>query len=281
MKKALLTAMILALAAGPSWAKPAVAVSVVPQRYFVKEIAGDLVDVTVVIPPGASPVTYEPKPSQMADLSRCSLWFTVGVPFERAEKDRILSALPNLKEVKTYGGLKLAAMDGRCGAAKETAMDPHVWLSPSMAVLQARTMALALAELDEKNREFYMDGYVRFAGKSASLDASLARILAPVRGRAFMVFHPSWGYFARDYGLVQMAAEIEGKEPKPRDLAEIADLSRSLGIDTVFVQPQFSRAAAEVLAKSIGGRAVPLDPMAPDWEDNLRRAALALAEASR
>ncbi len=285
LKKAVLLALILVMAAtGWSMAEPrlSVAVSIIPQKFFVEKIGGDLVDVTVIVPKGASPATYEPKPSQMADLGRCSLWFSIGVPFERAQKDRLLGALPNLRDVPTQDGLKLSPMGHHHdGEPRKEAMDPHVWLSPSMVMIQARAMAAALSEADGKNRDFYMANYVRFVSELAELDASLATSLSGLKGKAFMVFHPSWGYFARDYGLVQMAVEVEGKEPKPAELAKIVEEAKSEGISTVFVQPQFSMAAAETLAKSIEGEVVPLDPLAEDWSENLVKAAEILKKAAK
>ncbi len=278
-KAALLTLFVLILTTS-AFAETKVAVSVVPQRYFVEKIAGDAVKVVIVVPEGASPATYEPKPSQMGELAKCSLWFTIGVPFERAQKDRMLSALPNLKEIPTHGNVKLRPIEGHShdghGPHCDHGDDPHVWLSPSAVMIQARTIATALGELDPENRAVYMKNYAAFVAELASLDSELAELLSGSRGKAFMVFHPSWGYFAQDYGLEQIAVEVEGKEPKPAELAKMVDRAKYLGIKTVFVQPQFSTAAAEAIAKSIEGQVVPLNPLAEDWRDNLIKAAEAL-----
>lgn len=279
MKKAALLAFLTLALASAAWAEvKSVAVSIVPQRYFVKKIAGDTVKVVTVVPEGASPATYEPKPSQMVELANCSLWFTIGVPFERAQKERMLSALPNLKEVPTHRNVKLRSIDGHGHDGHGD--DPHVWLSPSAVMIQARSIATAMAELSPEHRELYMDNYAAFVAELALLDSDLANRLSGSRGKAFMVFHPSWGYFAQDYGLEQIAVEVEGKEPKPAELARMVDRAKQLGIKTVFVQPQFSTSAAEAIAKSIEGQVVPLNPLAEDWHDNLIRAAEALERAS-
>ncbi|MDD4837448.1 MAG: zinc ABC transporter substrate-binding protein [Dethiosulfovibrio sp.] len=284
MKKIALLALCSLVLATSAWAETKVAVSVVPQRYFVEKIAGDAVSIVTMVPEGASPATYEPKPSQMGELAKCSLWFTIGVPFGRAQKDRMLSALPNLKEIPTHDNVKLRPIEGHDhdgqGHQHDQGYDPHVWLSPSAVMIQARTIATALSELDPKNRAVYMKNYAAFVAELASLDSELAEILSSSRGKAFMVFHPSWGYFAHDYGLEQIAVEVEGKEPKPAELAKMVQRAKVLGIKTVFVQPQFSTTAAEAIAKSIEGQVVPLNPLAEDWQDNLLRAANSLRKAS-
>lgn len=286
MKKILLFAFIVMTTVTSAWADKAVsvAVSVVPQRYFVEKIGGDLVKVVIVVPEGASPATYEPKPSQMGELARCSLWFTVGVPFERAQKNRMLSALPDLREIPTHKDVKLRPIDGHSHEGQDShddhRNDPHIWLSPSAVMIQARTIAVALGELDQANSKRYMDNYADFVAELAELDSKLMKKLAPSKGRAFMVFHPSWGYFAHDYGLEQIAVEVEGKEPKPMELAKLVNRAKLLEIKTVFVQPQFSIAAAEAIARSIEGQVLPLNPLAEDWRENLIRAAEALEKSA-
>ncbi|MCF4151501.1 zinc ABC transporter substrate-binding protein [Dethiosulfovibrio sp. F2B] len=271
----------LCLTAGAALASPTlhVAVSILPQKFFVEKIGGSYVDVTTVVPKGASPATYEPKPSQMAELSSCSLWFTIGVPFERAQKDRLLATLPDLKEVPTYQGVKLYPIEG--ADHDHGALDPHIWLSPPEVMLQVRSIAMALAEADPPRSDVYMSNYIKFAAELADLDRHLAQELAPLKGRSFMVFHPSWGYFARAYGLRQRAVELEGKEPKPAELGRLVELAKNEGIDTIFVQPQFSTAAAKTLAETLKGEVAPMDPLAEDWDFNLRKVAKALRKALR
>lgn len=276
---------VLCLTAGAALASPNlhVAVSILPQKFFVEKIGGSYVDVTTVVPKGASPATYEPKPSQMTELSSCSLWFTIGVPFERAQKDRLLAALPDLEEVPTYQGIKLYPIEGadHHDDHGHGALDPHIWLSPPEVMLQVRSIAMAMAEADPPRSDVYMSNYIKFAAELADLDRHLAQELAPLKRRSFMVFHPSWGYFARAYGLRQRAVELEGKEPKPAELGRLVELAKDEKIDTIFVQPQFSTAAAKTLAETIGGQVAPMDPLAEDWDFNLRKVAKALRKALR
>jgi zinc transport system substrate-binding protein len=103
-----------------------------------------------------------------------------------------------------------------------------------------------------------------------TLDQELKQIFAGEKGLQFMVFHPSWGYLAHDYGLKQVPIEIEGKDPKPAQLKELIKHAKEDGIKVVFVQPQFSTKSAKLVASEIGGQVAFADPLAEDWMNNLR-----------
>lgn len=262
-----------------------IAVSILPQKYFVEKIGGSYVSVVVIVPRGASPATYEPRPSQMIKLSKCSTWFAIGVPFERAHLKRMTSGIPSLRVVHTDENVKLYSMEKldeeetHHDGIHDHAYDPHIWLSPSNVILQARTIALELSRVDKARQNVYMENYIRFVTELADLDRAILQELSPCKGRAFLTFHPFWGYFARDYGLKQITIESEGKEPGPRELGEILKTVRSKQISTVFVEPQFSKNAAQTIAKTIGAEVAELDPLAEDWDYNLRKVASAIRKA--
>lgn len=266
-------------------------VSITPQKYFLEQIGGDLVTVHVMVEPGASPATYEPKPWQMTELSEARAYFSIGVPFEKVWLDRIASTNPGMVMVPTDKDVpkqSIAAHSHHEHGEEHPGeehdhgpLDPHIWLSPALVKIQARTMARALMELDPANKDVYTANLKAFNAHLDKLDAEIQTILIPAAGNSgrFMVFHPSWGYFADHYGLTQIAVESQGDEPGPRELARIVDQARELGIKVVFVQPQFSEKSAKLIAKEIGGEVAALDPLAPDWSENLLRAAKALAKA--
>ena len=269
-----------ARAAGPT----SVFVTIAPQKYFVQQIGKDLVDVQVMVPPGADPHSYEPKPQQMIAISKAKLYFAVGLEFEKANLSKILSTNPQIKVVYTDHGIEKIPMaahhhhdeDGAHHEEEETGdsgLDPHIWLSPPLVKMQAHTILTALQEIDPSNRAVYETNYQQFSSRIDKLDTELKTIFAGKQGLQFMVFHPAWGYFAQAYGLEQVPVEIEGKEPKAAQLKELIEYAREKGIKVVFVQPQFSRKSAKVLAQEIGGEVVPVDPLAEDWMDNLREVA--------
>jgi len=268
-------------------------VSILPQQTLVQQIGGDRVDVRVMVAPGASPATYEPSPRQMAALSRAAVYFAVGVPFERVWLERIAAANPRMKIVRTDREIEKIPMaahphgeeahhnEGRDHDDSGGIPDPHVWLSPPLVKIQARALRDALQELDPAHRQTFAANHRALVADIDVLHAELQRRFADRQGARFMVFHPSWGYFARTYGLVQEPIELEGKAPKPAQLRALIEEARRRGIRVVFVQPQFSTRSAELIAREIGGRVAFADPLAADWAANLRRVAAQFEAALR
>jgi zinc transport system substrate-binding protein len=270
----------------PVSGKVAVFVSIAPQKYFVQQICQKLADVQVMVPPGASPATYEPKPRQMAAISQTRIYFSIGVPFENAWLKKIAATNPDMAVVSTDRGIKKIPMAVSNHAEDEKqsehgSLDPHIWLSPSLVMIQARTILEALQETDPAHRSVYEINYRAFISQISDLDAELRSIFSGKSGQPFMVFHPSWGYFAQAYGLKQVPIEIEGKEPKPAQLRELIEHARKGGIKFVFVQPQFSARSAKLIAGEIGGQVVLADPLAEDWAGNLRAVARKFKTALR
>ena len=260
--------------------KLAVFVSIMPQKYFVDQIGLERVVVEVLVPPGASPATYEPKPRQMAALSKTPIYFAIGVPFEKNWLKKIAAANPNMRVVHTDYGIQKIPMSAHRHEAEQHPEkdhqdhhgepDPHIWLSPTLVMIQARTIRDALQEIDPAHRYVFDTNYKAFVSTLAALDAELRNTFAGQQGLQFMVFHPSWGYFAHTYGLKQVAVEIEGKDPKPAQLKELIEHARKNDIKIIFVQPQFSAKSARLVAKEIGGQVAVADPLAQDWSGNLR-----------
>jgi len=306
---------IIAMSCGPARAETPVPVfvSIVPQKYLVQQIGKDKVDVTVMVRPGASPATYEPKPAQMAKLSQTRLFFAIGVPFETFWLDKIASANPDMTIVHTDKGIQKQPMgahhhegedphathhhadhghaghhDDKAGTEEghghgkdhgHAGLDPHIWLSPRLVKIQAGHILGALAAADPENRDFYTANHTALIREIDALDQELSRMLKDNAGMQFMVFHPAWGYFARDYKLKMIPIEIEGKDPKPAKLQALIRHARHKGIKVIFVQPQFSTKSAELVAKEIHGQVMPANPLALDWLDNMKKMAGQFKEA--
>ena len=255
-------------------------VSILPQKFIVEQIGREIVDVDVMVQPGASPHTYEPRPQQMVAISRARLYFAIGVQFEKAWLERIASSNPTMKIINTHEGIQRMQMLGH-DHDKEGEPDPHIWLSPPLVLSQARNILAALQKADPSNFELYEANYRRLASKIIDLDSELRKIFKDKKGRSFMVFHPAWGYFARAYGLSQIPIELEGKEPKPAQLKKLIQEARNRNVKIIFLQPQFSARSAEQVAREIGGEVVTVDPLAFDWEANMKEVAAKFHKALR
>lgn len=257
-------------------AAPTVFVSIVPQAEFVREVAGDAVTVQVLVGPGHSPATYEPTPRQMAALSGARLFFCAGVPFERALLPKIagLPVPPLLAGSCQHTGHSHAA-----GHHHSDANDPHTWLDPIQAAAQVDTICSRLSELMPDMAATFQARSQIFKQRLHELDQEIANQLAPFAGRRFFVFHPAYGHFAQRYGLVQVPVEAGGHEPGARQLAGVIDEAKGAGARVIVVQPQFSRRSAATVAEATGAEILVLDPLAKDYEANLRHIAAALASA--
>jgi len=272
-------------------------VSIPPQKYFVEKVGGNLVIVSVMVPPGANPHIYEPRPSQMTALSKSRIYFAIGVTFETVWLPKFAQLNPQMRIVHTDKGIDKMTMVAHDHPEDEKAakhdlqsrdahgdhahgtMDPHVWVSPPEVKIIARNILEALLEFDPANSLTYKSNHDAFIAEIEVLDKDLKKIFSDKKGFKFMVYHPSWGYFARAYGLEQVPVEVEGKEPKPEQLKALIEKSREDRIKVIFVQPQFSTKTAEVIAKAIGGQVIFSDNLRQDWERNLREQAEKFKEA--
>ena len=296
------------------YAKGQVSVSILPQQYFVKQIAGDAVEVNVMVGKGADPHTYEPKPKQMTALEKSDLYFAIGIEFEEAWLPKFQKSYPNLKIVKTDAGVEKIKFEGHHehgehdhhhDAKHEHAshdakhdhkhehaghnhhdhehhhgeFDPHIWLDPVSVKVQAKNIATALSKKYPENKALFESNLAKFEARLDELDGFIKNTLANVKNREFIVYHPSWGYFAKRYDLEQIAIEVEGKEPKPAQLKELIEEAKEHGVKVIFVAPQFSKKAAQTIAKESGASVVEIDQLPLDWDAELRKTAQILSKS--
>lgn len=271
-------------------AKPIVAVSILPQQTFVQKIAGDHARVVLMVEPGNSPHSYEPKASQMQSISTASLYFAIGVEFENAWLERFTSQNKNLKIIDTTEGIEKMHMiahhhhdhhdhdHAHPHHHDEGGEDPHTWTSPANVKIMAHNIYNALVGIDPANENAYKANLATFLQEIEETHATIKETLkdTPLYAK-FIVFHPSWGYFARDYDLTQVAIEVEGKNPKPKELVKIIREAKEEKIQTIFAQPEFSEKSATIIAEESGAKVVKVSPLSPDWSQNLIRMAQAIA----
>lgn len=274
--------------------KTQVFVTIAPQAFLAERLGGEAVEVHILAAKGQDPHTFEATPRQAAALAQAQLFFTVAMPFEKQLVAKVKAANNRkLRVVDSTTGITRLAMteehhDGHghhappSGPAKDRGEpDPHVWLSPANLTIMAKNMAAALTAAMPERGELLQQNLNSLLLELNALDQRLAASLAPHRGKTFYVFHPAFGYFAQAYGLTQEAVETGGKSPSPKRLAELVRQAKADGVRVIFVQPQFDAKAAATVARGIGGRVVPIDPMAKEVPANLAAIAAAIDQAFR
>ena len=244
-------------------------VSIPPQAFLVEWLIGDSAEVGILLPPGASPATYEPTPKQMAALDRSQLYLQIGAPFEGPVLEKISELMPNLRVVDCRADVELEPIGGHGHDHGFGLLDPHIWLDPVRMKIIAATTARALQNLLPDQSSLIEDRLAELHDALDDTDARVGDALNPLKGRTLLVFHPAYGYFTRRYGLVQKAVEVDGKDPSARRLATVVDEMRRQPAPALFIQPQFSRSAAEKISRALDCELVELDPLAGDYLTNL------------
>ncbi len=274
-------------------------VSVIPQQYFAQQVGGELIVAEAMVQPGFSPATYELTGKQIARLAKADVYVRVGVPFENAWMKQIRAANQSMLLLDAREGLEPRVMEAHTPADEEATthhsehehaadevehaehehkheneLDPHIWTSPRITKQMAAQLRDVFSQLRPEHTEQFAANYERFAAELDRLDTELQAFFAEhVDVKQFMVFHPAWGYFADAYDLRQIPIEFEGKEPSAKALAELINHAKAAKVKAIFVQPQFSRRAAQQLAKAIDGKVIAINPLARNYIENLREVA--------
>lgn len=251
----------------PSSDAPMVTVSIQPLKFFVDRLAGSTVQVAVMVPPGTSPETFDPQPSAIEDFSKSKLYFAIGlIDFEKSLEDKLSGG--------TTRYVNLSASTTPMPGA-----DPHIWTSCREAKIIANTIAHELTATFPQNAEIYTENLKQLIKTIDSTDSQINTIISNLQKRQFIIYHPSLGYFARDYKLQQLSIETEGKEPSARELILTVRAAKSLGISTILVQKQFDTKNAKTMAADIGGQVIEIDPLALDWPQQMVHIAKAISQS--
>ena len=265
-------------------------VSILPEQTFVKAIGGDRVNVSLMVLPGNSPHTYEPKPSQMKDIANAALYFSIGVEFENVWLEKFKNLNKQMKIINLSSGIKKLSMTtahhdkqhnehhSKENSGEHQGSDPHIWTAPMNVKIIVKNIYEALVKVDPANTDYYMQNYKKFISHIEETDHKIKNILSNTpEGTKFMVFHPSWGYFAHAYGLKQLPVEIEGKSPKPKELIALIKEAEEEHISAIFTQPEFSDNLAKIMANELHVKVIKVSPLSPNWSENLISIANAIA----
>ena len=254
-------------------------VSILPEQTFVKAIGGDKVNVSVMVQPGNSPHTYEPKPSQMIEITKADLYFAIDVEFEQVWLAKFKDLNPNMQIIDLADNIaKIHMYETEHDGHDHEGSDPHIWTAPSNVKIIAQNIYDALVKKDPGNTEYYKRNLESFQASIDETDKQISQLLSSLgESRSFMVFHPSWGYFAKAYNLDQIAVEVEGKEPKPKALIHLLKEAKKEKVKAIFTQPEFSDTVAKIIAKELQIPVVKVSPLSANWSENLISIANAIA----
>lgn len=305
---------LLAIGLVCGFAKPLVSVSVPPQKYFVEKIAANTLDINVIIPAGVDEHNFDFKPATMQRLEKSDIYFTIGLEFERVFADKFQSNFANLQVIDTGKDLRNLATshthskddhdehhnhaghddhdhDEHAQGKDEhhahkhsnshethSENDPHIWLDPILVKIQASTIAKALIAKYPQHKALYEANLIKFQAELDALNAEISALFEKSKNKKFIIYHPSLGYFAARYHLVQIPVEIEGKEPKTKDLQRLMSVAKKENIKTIFVQKGFSQNAAKSLAKELKASVVELNHLSDDYSKNLLEIAKKIAQ---
>lgn len=259
-----------------SYAKLKITVSIEPIAYLVEQVGGNKVYVSTLVDRGKNPHTFSPSPSQIKALNNSDIFLHVNAPFESI----IVNKIKKNQSIKVIGlaqGIKRREMeehhhgeehDHKEEHHNDSELDPHIWLSPRMLKKLASTIEGALVYRDRKNAGYFKSNKAKLIIEINKADKIIKNKLLPFKGKKVFVFHPAFGYFLEEYGLEQIPIETEGKTPSPKHIAHIIHEAKELKIKTIFTQPQFSKKAAQTIAKAIGGEVKSINPLKKDILEN-------------
>ncbi|MCT4543729.1 MAG: zinc ABC transporter substrate-binding protein [Vallitalea sp.] len=262
-----------------------IAVSIVPEATFVEAILGDKGNVTTVIPPGFSPANYQPSPKELQNISNANLYFTIGVPSEKNILPKIVNnntKVISLREatekdypLRYFEKHRHDAHDENNNDLdkKETDLiaDPHIWMSPKRVISMVKTIEQEIINLDPNNKDYYSTNAENYITKLENLDNYIKESLTNSSSKKFIIYHPSLGYFADDYGLTMMAIEHDGKKATIETITEVVDFAKENNISVILYQKEFDSKQAKVIAEEIGGTVEEFGALSKDYIDNIKK----------
>ena len=253
-------------------AKPTVTVTIPPYKYFVEKIAGDKVDVNVMVSNGNNPETYEPNAQQMMELSNSALYLKVGsIGFEQTWIKKLQDNAPDMKLIDTSVGITPAKTPGGN-------IDPHVWMSCKNARIISSNIFKALCQLEPENKTFFQKNYQQLLSSIDRQDSIIRKSFKdnPEMVRKFVIYHPILTYFARDYQLEQLAIEEEGREPSAAQLKSLIERARKEKIRFCLIQAEFANRNTTTFIKESQTKAMDINPLQADWANAMKEVSLAV-----
>ena len=259
-----------------------ISVSLLPQKYFIEKISGNYFTVNVLVPPGASPATYEPSPRQVKEVSRSSLYLKIGnIGFEKTWMERLQKINKKMKIYNSSDGVELIVGEPvkHGDHFHDGGTDPHTWLSLKSAKIIIKNTYNTITRTDSSLTKAFVNNYIQMINEIDEADEYISNLLKPYEGEKFLIYHPALTYFARDYGLIQIPLELDGKNPSPAHVKKVIDIAKENNIKVIFIQKEFDENNAKTLASEIGGKIIQINPLSTNWLENIINIAEKLEEA--
>jgi zinc transport system substrate-binding protein len=258
-------------------------VTIEPQRYFAEQLTDTLFQVISMVAPGISPETYDPSPAQIAQLSHSKAYFRIGyIGFEEIWMEKLNQNYPRLPFFNNSEKIELIVPDrpntNPASHNHHHGVDPHTWSSPKGALIIAQNMCEALIKTDPEHASVFQANLEKLTAKINETDQIIRSYLSHSNQKAFIIYHPALTYFARDYDLTQYAIEEDGKEPTAEQIRKIMDVAKEKGIKTIFIQQEFDKKNAAVIARETGCKLVVINPLSYHWNDEMITIAKALSD---
>lgn len=287
MKKALSVLLsILMILTGCSTQAPSsdllnIAVTIQPEIGMVKAVIGEhKANIIATIPPGNSPANYQPAPKELSRISDADVYFSIGVPAEHNILPKVVN--PNTKVVSLLDAVKekhsLRHMEEHDheeaeenSKVDEEGIDPHIWMSPKRVITMINTIVSTLSTIDPDHKDDYVKNGNAYITQLEELDREIRQTLSTSNLKGFIIYHPSMGYFADDYGLDMHVIEEGGKEATISSITKIVDLAKSQQIKVIFYQEEFDSKQAKLIAGEVGGQAIALDILSEDYLANMKK----------
>jgi zinc transport system substrate-binding protein len=276
--------LLILLLSSITFAKTNVVVSIAPLKTFVEKIGGEKIDITLMVPQGSSPHTYEPKPSQMKAITQAQLYFSIEVEFEKIWLEKFKNQNRSLVISDVVYDMNKSTIsnhhhdEGKQCKHIHGEIDPHIWVDPIEVKHIVKNIYQTLAKADSNSSDYYKKNLDSYLKELDELDSKIKEILKDVpKNATFMVFHPAWGYFAKRYNLTQLSVEVEGKSPKMKALIGLMKKAKAEKVQAIFTQPEFSDKSAQLIANNLGIKVIKASPLASNWAENLLNLAKAIA----
>ena len=255
-----------------------VAVSIGPEVEFVKAVGGDKVNVILMVPPGSDPHTYEPLPGQLTRVSNAKMYAEVGTPveFEINYMGKIKSINPTMLVVNCSEGVNLIS---NTAENESDEVDPHIWTDPKNAEIMVENIYQGLVQIDPADKDYFQKNRDQYLKKLDELDKNATKLIKEKNSSIIIVFHPAFGYYAKEYNLTMIAAMINDEEPSPQRIAMLVDTAQKNNIHVVFTEPQYNPKYMQSVASQIGGRVVFVNDLDENYLQNMENISKAFSES--